>query len=101
MTDTAAFVGAVNRSLRRSLFQKLAPLGLSQDQVTRLVADATSRAIVLANVKELATAAQIAAPVVQALRETAPSNPALATYEERRAQLPGRIQDVMDAATEV
>ena len=43
MTDTAAFVGAVNRSLRRSLFQKLAPLGLSQDQVTRLVADATRK----------------------------------------------------------
>ncbi|KQR52981.1 hypothetical protein [Brevundimonas sp. Leaf168] len=47
MTDV--FIAEVRRSLRAALFQKLRPYGLSQDDVTQLVAAATTSAMAVAD----------------------------------------------------
>ena len=75
MTDV--FIAEVRRSLRASLFQTLQPYGLSQDDVTRLVASATAKAMSLADIPALAAAATLAPPVAEALRAVAPGNPAV------------------------
>lgn len=94
MTDV--FIGEVRRSLRRSLFQKLKPYGLSQDDVTKLVATAVTRAIALSNIRELAVVATAATPVVDALRTADPTNPRLADYDAVRAGLPDRVQELTE-----
>lgn len=96
MTDV--FVGEVRRSLRRSLFQKLKPYGLGQDEVNKLVAGAVTRAIALANIRDLATIAQAARPPIDALRVADPTNPTLATYDAVRGGLSGPVRDLTDAA---
>lgn len=92
MTDV--FIAEVRRSLRQSLFQKLKPYGLSQDDVTALVASATSKAMAVADIPALATAAALSAPVADALRTAAPNNPALADYDAARAALPSRVREL-------
>lgn len=95
MTD--AFIAEVRRSLRASLFKQLRPYGLGQDEITRLVASATTRAIALANVRDLATIAQAATPPIDALRVADPANPTLATYDAVRGGLSGPVRDLTEA----
>lgn len=99
MTDV--FIAEVRRALRQSLFQKLKGYGLSQDDVTAVVASATSKAMAVADIPALATAAGLAAPVADALRTAVPNSPALATYDTARAALPGRIRQLSVRQDEV
>lgn len=99
MTDV--FIAEVRRSLRQSLFQKLKGYGLSQDDVTALVASATSKAMALADIPALAAAAALAPPVADALRTAVPGSPALAAYDSARAGLPPRIRQMSEIQSEV
>lgn len=94
------FLAAVRSSLRRSLFQRLKPLGLSSDEVNRLVTVATSRAMALSGVKDLADLAVAAGPVVDALATAAPGDPALANFEAVRQGVAGPVGDLVDQQIE-
>ncbi len=98
MTDV--FIAEVRRSLRASLFTRLRPFGLSQDEVTRLVASATDSAMKVAAIPALASAAGLSAPVANALRTAAPDSPALAAYDAARADLPDGVRELVDAVIE-
>lgn len=90
-----AFIEQVRTSLRRSLFQRLRPLGLTQDEINRLVSQATTRAMALSGVQELAAVAVAAGPVAVALQTAAPDSPALANYRTVREQVRDPIRQLM------
>lgn len=94
MTDT--FVAQATQSVRRSLFLRLRGLGLSQSELTRLVAGGSKAAVKQAQVADLAVAAAAAGPVVAALQAAAPGDPALAGYQAVRDSLPSGIQQIVD-----
>lgn len=90
------FVASVRTSLRRSLFQRLKPLGLSQDEVNRLVSQATSRAVELSGVQDLAAIAAATGPVLDALTAAAPTSPALANFRTVRDNVGSPIRDLVE-----
>nr|WP_313430136.1 hypothetical protein [Brevundimonas diminuta] len=96
-----AFIEQVRTSLRRSLFQRLRPLGLSQDEVNRLVSHATSRAMILSGIQELAAVAIAAGPVADALQTAAPDSPALVQYRNVREQVRDPIRNLMQQEAQV
>ncbi|WP_312599162.1 hypothetical protein [Brevundimonas sp.] len=98
MTDV--FIAEVRRSLRASLFTRLRPYGLSQDEVTRLVASATDNAMKTAAIPDLAVAASLSGPVADALRTAAPDSPALKTYDAARKGLPDGVRELAERAPE-
>lgn len=98
--STDAFLASVRSSLRRSLFQRLKPLGLSQDEVNRLVTQATSRAMALSNVADLAALASVAGPVVAALETASPGNPALAGFNTVRDNVRDPVRDLIEQQVE-
>ena len=91
-----AFLSSVRSSLRRSLFQRLKPLGLSQDEVNRLVTQATSRAMALSNLADLAVIASATGPVVAALTTAAPTSPALASFNTVRDSVGDPVRDLVE-----
>lgn len=95
-----AFIAAVRVSLRRSLFQRLKTLGLSQDEVTRLVTVATGRAMDISGVKDLAAIASAAGPVVDALTTAAPDSPALASFNAVRDTVRDTVGDLLQQELE-
>ncbi len=90
-----AFIEQVRTSLRRSLFQRLRPLGLSQDEINRLVTQATTRSIALSGVQELAAIAVSVGPVAAALESAVPDSPALANYRTVRDQVRDPIRELI------
>jgi hypothetical protein len=98
MTDV--FIAEVRRSLRASLFTRLRPYGLSQDDVTRLVASATDNAMKAAAIPDLAVAASLSGPVADALRAAAPESPALKTYEDTRKGLSSGVRQLAERQEE-
>lgn len=96
-----AFVASVRSSLRRSLFQRLKPLGLSQDEVNRMVTMAVSRAIVLTGVQDLAQIAAASGPVLDALTDAEPDSPALASFKTVRDNVGSPIRDLLEVRIEV
>ena len=95
-----AYLASVRSSLRRSLFQRLKPLGLSQDEVNRLVTVATGRVMDLSNVADLAALASAAGPVVAALTTAAPDNPALASFNTVRDNVRDPVRDLIEQQVE-
>lgn len=96
-----AFIEQVRTSLRRSLFQRLRPLGLSHDEINRLVTQATSRAIILAGVQDLAELTSAAGPVVDALTTAVPDSPALVAFKQVREQVRGPVRELLVDRQEV
>ncbi|WP_312145203.1 hypothetical protein [Brevundimonas sp.] len=96
-----AFIASVRSSLRRSLFQRLKPLGLSQDEVNRMVTMAVSRAIVLTGVQDLALIAAATGPVVDALATAEPDSPALANFNTVRDGVGTPIRDLVERVIEL
>ena len=94
MTDV--FIAEVRRSLRASLFTRLRPYGLSQEDVTRLVASATDSAMKAAAIPDLAIAASLSGPVADALRAAAPESPVLKTYEDTRKGLSSGVRQLAE-----
>ena len=94
MTDV--FIAEVRRTLRATLFTRLSPFGLSQDEVTRLVATATDSAMKAAAIPDLAVAASLSGPVADALRAAAPDSPALKTYEDTRKGLSSGVRQLAE-----
>ncbi len=99
MTDV--FIAEVRRSLRASLFTRLRPYGLSQDEVTRLVASATDNAMKVAAIPDLVVAASLSGPVADALRAAAPESPVLRTYDEARNGLSSGVRELAERPLEV
>lgn len=93
MTDT--FVNDVTRSIRRSLFNRLRTLAVSQDELTRIVSGATRAAVGRSQVADMAAVLAAAGPVVTALEAAAPSDPALAAFATVRDAAAGSVQDLL------
>lgn len=93
MSDT--FVSEVTRSIRRSLFSRFKGLGISQSELTNLVAGSTKAALERAQVADLAAVAAAAGPVVAALTAAAPTDPALADFAAVTAGVSTDVQDLL------
>lgn len=94
MTDT--FVASVQRSVRKSLFQRFAPLRLGQDETARLVAATASAAVRVAVVADLAAVAAAAGPLKAALSAAAPDDPAIAAFVDATTGLSPYVLDLVD-----
>ena len=93
MTDV--FVADVTRSIRRSLFNRLRTLAVSQDQLTQIVSGATRSAVARAQVSDMAAVLAAAGPAIAALEAAAPSDPALAAFVTVRDAAPSDVQSLL------
>lgn len=82
MTDP--FTAAVTVAIRRALFLKLRGLGLSQSQVTTLVAQSASAVVARTDLPDLVMLVGAVAPLKAALVAVAPDDPALTDFEAVR-----------------
>ena len=99
MTEAVeTFIAAVSLNLRQALFRQLKDKGLSQDQITQLVASATRKAVEVTGITDLATMAHATGPVVAALSTADPTNTALANYETTKGGIRDNVRDLYDEA---
>jgi len=80
--------------VRRSLFQRLKHLNISQSELTGLVAGATKAAITRAGVSELAEMALAGAAVAATVEALDPDDAALVEWKARRTTVNPRIRDL-------
>lgn len=101
MADPAAvdaFVASITTTIRRSLFQKLKGLEISQSELTALVASATREAIAKSYVADLAVIAVAGGAAAEAYGETAPEgdpmDPSVVAWRERRDGAPLLVREL-------
>lgn len=100
MTDAAvdAFVASISTSIRRSLYQRLKGLNLSQTELTALLATATRTAVERTYVAELAAVATAGAAGAEAyaaaMEEGDPLDPAVIAWRERRDSAPLLVREL-------
>lgn len=82
MTDP--FTAGVTVAIRRALFLKLRDLGLSQSEVTALVADAANAVVARTELPDLVMLVGAVAPLRTALITAAPADPAITAFDAVR-----------------
>lgn len=104
MTETTVtveqFMAAVSLSLRQTLYRKMKDKGLSQDQITQIVASATNQAIEVTGLTDLATLAVAAGPIVSALTTSDPENPALASFAAAKDAVRENVKGLYETTVE-
>lgn len=96
MADASAFIASVRRSVRKSLFQRFAPLALGQDETNRMVATVSSAAVRVAAVADLAAVAAATGPLKAALAAVAPEDPALAAFADATSGVSPDVMELVD-----
>lgn len=84
----AVFVSTVTTGIRRSLYQRLKSLPISQTELTTIISNATKVAVERAHVAELATLAIAGGAAAEAYGDTIgeddPLDPRVETWRERK-----------------
>lgn len=94
-----AFVASITTSIRRSLYQRLKTLPLSDTEMTTLLATATRAAIDRSYVADLAAIAVAGGPLAAALADTVPEgdpqSPEVVAWRQRRDRAPLLVREML------
>ena len=94
----AGFVTAVTASVRRSLYQRLKSMPLSQTELTAIISTAAKLAIERAHVAELATLAVAGGAAAEAyggtIGEEDPLDPTLETWRDRKNNASSPVREL-------
>jgi len=89
-------VSEITVSIRRSLFQRLKTLPISQSELTGLIATATRAVITKGQVGDLAVMAAEGANLAGVVEAADPDDPALFTWKSRRSGMDPKIRDLTE-----